>query len=140
MHESSIGVASLYTRTSMNPDVSRHSEIRGRRGPPIYPVHNWGHLYTTGVSWFLCLAIAERATPRFSKAARVAKVLQLVSIKMSLFSLSNNLTFEKDLLPTKVSCLATCSKIVRNLDQRELPSVGTQGLRAVATRAQRGRY
>ena len=84
MHESSIGVASLYTRTSMNPDVSRHSAIRGRGGPPIYPVHNWGHLYTTGVSWFLCLAIAERATPRFSKAARVAKVLQLVSIKMSL--------------------------------------------------------
>ena len=45
---------------------------------------------------------------------------------MSLFSLSNNLTFEKDLLPTKVSCLATCSKIVRNLDQREL-SVETLG-------------
>ena len=46
---------------------------------------------------------------------------------MSLFLLSNNLTIEKDLLPTKVSCLATCSKIVRNLDQRELPSVETLG-------------
>ena len=33
-----------------------------------------------------------------------------------------------------VSCLATCSKIVRNLDQRELPSVETRGPRAVATR------
>ena len=52
MDESSIGVASLYTRTGMNPSVSRPSAIRGRGGgggPPICPVHNWGHLYTTGV-------------------------------------------------------------------------------------------
>ena len=44
---------------------------------------------------------AERATPRFSKAARVATVLV-----MSLFSLSNNLTFEKDLLPTSGKLLS----------------------------------
>ena len=55
---------------------------------------------------------------------------------MSLFSLSNNLTFEKDLLPTSGKL---CSKIVRNLDQRELPSVETLGP-LVAPSLRSGRY
>ena len=61
MHESSIGVASLYTRTSMNPNVSRPSAIRGRGGGVLPFV-----LYITGVT---CTQLGSRS--RSSSSSQV---------------------------------------------------------------------
>ena len=68
MHESSIGVASLYTRTGMNPSVSSPSAIRGRGG--VLPFV----LYITGVN---CTQLGSRSRSSSSKWSIVGQGLTL---------------------------------------------------------------